>query len=259
MAIKYTPNYNKNLNNIVRNFNRKRERYYEKGYRHLPDRIYVAQLKKQYNTREELNKELNRLQDFVKNGNKPLAIEETEGGAKITSWEMNYLQENIAPAKEHFEALIEEAEQHSDLYHIARKDYLETLQRERNFLERDIKTLSPEDMLTFKRTISKYQKYNWLNERYYRGFLSELEGIMKYAGYRSKDFDEIVDKLKELNPRQFVTMYNESDLIRKIYDIADSPIHGQGLKFNTDKEDMRTQINSLMKQVDDLVKKYKEK
>ena len=76
MAIRYDPGYNKEIRNVVRNFNRKRNRAYARGFRDLPDLVKVSDLKARYSSREDLNKQLTMLKRFSSGGNEILkAIE----------------------------------------------------------------------------------------------------------------------------------------------------------------------------------------
>lgn len=259
MAIRYNKEYNAEIRRVVHNFNQMRNRAIKQGYTHLPPRLLVSELKSRYSTKSELDKELRFIESFNKKKEDALKVIETSGGAKAINWDYRRLKKNIAGAKEHYDRLIKEVSKGDTIYDIGKKHLLETYTRQREMLDLELAELSQQDFNTFRATINKYEKYNYLANRSYKGFLSEVLEVIKYSGYSEAVANEFVEKFSVLTPQQFVDLYNNSNLIKKVYDIADSPIHGGGLKFNTSKEDAREVVDALLEQADDMIGEYSQK
>ena len=259
MAIRFNKAYNDEISKVVKNFNQKVNRLHKRGVTHLPERQTVAELKSRYESRKQLNKELQLMKQFTKAKKTDLLKEvETEGGVKSTAWNIQYLKELTSDAKQFYDRQIESISKNDIIYDIGRKSYVENLKRERDFLEYNIDELNKSDFKTYNKIIKKFTGYSTLAKRSYRGFMSEVEGVMRMVGIENKNINEFMEKFKELKPHQFVQMYNENNLIHKVYDIADSPEGNGELKLNTSKEDALNIANALLEQADDLVATYKE-
>ena len=257
MAIRYDKSFNKEITRVVHNFNQKRNRAIKRGYTHLPPRLLVSELKSRYTTKSELIKELKFIESFNKKKDL-IKVVENEGGAKSIKWDYLRLKRNIEGAKKHYDRLIAEVAKGDTIYDIGKKHLLETYTRQREILDLDLSQLSQNDFNTFRATINKYEKFNYLASRSYKGFLSEVLEVIKYSGYSEEVANQFVEKFKVLTPQQFVILYNDSNLIKRVYDIADSPIHGASLKFNTDRRDAKEVIDALFEQTDEIIDEYKQ-
>lgn len=256
MAIRYDPGYNKEIRNVVRNFNRKRNRAYARGFRDLPDLVKVSDLKARYSSREDLNKQLTMLKRFSGGGNDILKVIENQGGATSTAWEFKYLKENAEDARNYFLRQYKLVAKKVGRFPGERLR-LENIAEKINFLDMDIKYLDQEQFRSYKATINEYLKSSSRQRAGYRGFLSEVLGVMKMVGFEDKDINRVLNKVKELSPAQFYTMYEESELISRIYELADSPIYTGTLKLNTTPDRAKELVDTLVEEVDDLVEKAK--
>ena len=258
MSIRYDKGYNKEITRVVKNFNQKRNRAIKRGFTHLPPRLLVSELKSRYTTRSELNKELRNIEAFNKKKDS-LEVVEMSGGAKAIKWELDYLKRNLQGAKDYYDREIKQLSKHDTIYDIGRRARLDTLQRQRNLLDLEITELSQPDFKTFQATVNKYVQSNYRNERGFRGFMSVIEETMKYAGFSNKEIKQLSDKFRILSPNQFIELYNDSHLIERIFELADSPIHGEGLKFTSNAVDTRDLLETLIEEADLLIEEYSQK
>lgn len=253
MAIRFTPEYNAKIRQVVKNFNQKRNRAIKKGYQNVPEVLSVIELRNRYDTRAELNRALNLYKSF--SGSKEaLKKVENSGGAKAIQWEFDYLKDNLKYAKEFYDREIEEARSLDTPLKIARAEYLNNLKAKRAYLDLEISNLSQSQFRTFKRTIDSYIEANTRNTSAYRGWLSEVEEIMKYLGYDKNTRDKFFNKFKKLTPRQFVNMYRTSSLISRVYEMY-NPSNKDGLSLTMTDEDAKETIDTLLNTADDLVAK----
>lgn len=262
MAIRYNPKYNAEIRRIVHNFNQNVKRANEAGYAKtkLPNPVKVSELKARFKTRSELNKELNRLNNFSRQVLKNQI--ETEGGASTTKWNINYLSSHTAEARKHFK-------ERQKLYEKKIKDgfpgekmSLDNINAKLDILNKDLSSITENELKSYQSTINEYMKFPNRSNRGYRGFLSEVDWVMGNIGIGEEDKKEFFDKFKQLSPEQFQYLYDNSELINKIFMMIDSPSHGNSHAkeptLNTDTVDAKQQINTLMEEVDLLIEEAQE-
>jgi hypothetical protein len=92
----------------------------------------------------------------------------------------------------------------------------------------------------------------------YRGFLSEVDSVMGLVGIEEKGRKKFFNKVNKLTPEQFHYLYETSDLISRVYDLADSPELVGGIKINTSEENARDLIDTLMEEIDELIEEAKD-
>lgn len=262
MAIRYNPKYNAEIRRVVHNFNQTIKRANEAGYAKtkLPNPVKVSELKARFKTRSELNKELNRLNNFSRQVLKNQI--ETKGGASTNVWNINYLKSHTDEAKEHFKERQKLYKKKIKNGFPAEKMTLDNINAKLDILNLDLSKISQDELNSYKATINEYMKFPNRSTRGYRGFLSEVDWVMGNIGISEEDKKEFFNKFKQLTPEQFQYLYDNSELITKIYMMVDSPTHGKSqLKeptLSTDTTDAKEQINTLMDEVDILIAEAQE-
>lgn len=252
MAIRYDSNYNAKINRVVKNFNQKRNRAIKRGFKNVPAPIKVSDLKARYTSRRELNKQLTQLTRFSRGGDAVLRQVENEGGATAIKWELDYLKANVKAARKFF----------ADEYRtVAAKvgDFpgermrLDAIAKKLSTLDLDLAYMSQSQFSSYRAAINEYINKPKSYAAGYRGFLAEVEGVMRLVGIPEGDIDKFFEKFKVLTPEQFHQLYENSDLIGRVYELADSPIYEGGLKLTTGKDEAKVLIDTLMEETDDLV------
>lgn len=253
MAIRFDSDFNNKIRREVMNYNQNRSRAIKRGLKNVPPIARVSDLKARYTSRKELEKELTRLRQF-KAGK--LTEVETAGGAKALDWELNYLRKITNEAKQYYNREILSTQRYLAKFpnqrDIGKEEHLNELLDKRSFLDQDIKSLNQEDYKTFRATVYDYTQEHYRSNRSYRGFLSEVEAVMTMVGIDKDVINLFMKKFKVLSPEEFVYLYNNSDLIARIYELADSPTLGK-LKLNTSKSDAKEKIETLLAEQDDLI------
>lgn len=256
MAIRFDPAYNAEIKRVVRNFNQKRNRAIKRGYRYLPPALTVRELKSRYTTRRQLNRDLNALKRFNREGDKALKVVETSGGAKAIKWEYDYLKRNLQYAKEFYDREIEDAARLDTDMMVAKAEYLNNLKSKRDYLNLELSELSQSQFRTFRNTINEYLYANERNISGYRNWMNEVELIMRNLGYDNKTINKFFEGFNELTPRQFLNMYRQSALVSRIYELY-IPTRDQSFKLSTTEEDAKELINTFMVEKDEMIKKAK--
>lgn len=249
MAIRFDKAYNAEINRVVRNYNQKRNRAIQRGFRQLPPVMKVSELKTRYTVRSDLNRELNRLRKF--NITDALKKVETQGGVESTAWEMKYLKGNARNARDYFEREYKRVSKRVARFP-GETERLNNIRAKIDILDIDLSYMNQEQFRSARRAIFEYVEAPAKRKAGYRGFLNEVDLVMQRLGYSKDEIDSVLDKFNELNPDQFLYAYDHFDIISRIYELADSPIYS-GLKLNTTEEDAENLIDTLMEQVDGVI------
>ena len=254
MAIRFDPEYNAEIRRVVKNFNQKRLRAIKRGYKYIPDKIYTADIKNRYSSREELNQELNRLRKFNTGKDKALEVIRTGETGKITKWEMDYLESNLIAAKEFYKREIDEARKHiSDKYPVNKRLYLDELEEKLSKLDLDIMQLDYDQLDTRKRIMSAYLREQTKKKQGFDLWLQRTEEAMRLMKIPDEDIKKFKDKWKVLTPRQFILVYHGSKVVERMYDLVQSPVGKNGLKFTTTDEDAENLIKQLLENTDQMI------
>lgn len=256
MAIRFDPAYNAEIRRVVRNFNQKRNRAIKRGYKYLPPKMTVSELKSRYTSRSQLNRDLNALKRFNREGDKALKVVETSGGAKAIKWEYDYLKRNLQYAKEFYDREIEDAARLDTPMMVAKAEYINNLRSKRDYLNLELAELSQSQFRTFRNTINEYLYANERNMSGYRNWMNEVELIMRNLGYDNKTINKFFEGFNELSPRQFLTMYRQSQLVSRIYELY-IPTKDHSFRLSTTEEDAKDLINTFMVEKDEMIKKAK--
>lgn len=250
--IHYTDSYNDRIRRVVDNYNRKITRAHKAGYRKrdLPRPVTVKQLKRGYNNRRDLDRELKNLEMFSteKLAKDPLQkvnkydlelIEANREG--VRKQQLNYariLRSKVAKGMPLGEAEISGYKRRADLFN------------------KDINQLTNAELYEMKQLVENYRDSFSKQSAGYRGFLTEIEFVLNNTGVSPSQRDELLEKLTKLSPEEFFYIYHESDLVERIYDLADSPTYGE-MKLNTDVQKARDLVEMLFTQIDGLIKDAK--
>lgn len=254
MAIRYSKELNARLRREVDNFNKKRKRAIQRGFRQLPPAMKVSELKARYTVKSDLDRELNRLRKF--NITDALEKVETQGGIDSTAWELKYLKGNVRNARDYFEREFKRVSKRVAKFP-GEAERLNNIKAKIDILDIDLSYMNQEQFRSAKRAIIEYVEAPAKRRAGYRGFLSEVDLVMQRLGYSQDEIDSVLNKFNKLNPEQFLYAYDHFDIISRIYEIADSPIYGM-LKMNTTDEDARDLIETLKEEVDGIIKDAKD-
>ena len=215
MAIRFDPAYNAEIRRAVRNFNQKRNRAIKRGFRNLPPQMKVSELKARYEKRSDLNRELKLIKAFSKED--ALETVETSGGVTAIKWEVQYLKGNLKAAKEFYDRKIYKLSALDTDLTVMKKELLNNYKAKRSLLDLEIMNLDPSHFASYRATIDEYQNYRLQQQSSYRGWMNEVEVIMKRLGYDNKTINKFFEGFDKLSPSEFVTMYRQSNLISRIY------------------------------------------
>ena len=256
MAIRYNKDYNREIQRSVKRFNNVRRTLSKKGIKLTSAPLKVSELKARYQTRRELNKELTLLNKVSSRSDKLLKSVENQGGATAVKWELDYLKLNEKNAIDYYQREYELVSAKVGRFP-GERTRLNNLEQKLNTLNLNLDYMNQDQFNSYRSAIRNYMAIPAKIKGGYRGFLIEVEEVMRRLGYDNDKIDEVFEKLKVLKPHQFHAMYEESDLIGRIYGLIQSPKHKGSGRLTTDVEDAEGIMEDFLEQEDDLVEKYR--
>ena len=257
MAIRYDDGLNKELRRVVHNFNQKRKRAIKRGYHYLPSIQYVSELKARYDTKADLLRELKYLEKFNLKRDQALKVVETSGGAKAIQWEFDYLKAHQKQAKAFFQKEYNLIASKVGKFPGERMR-LNTIAKKLDTLDLDLAYMSQSQFNSYRAAINEVVNKPLKYAAGYRGFLSEVEGVMKMVGIPDTDIKKFFDNIESLTPEQFHYLYEKNDLVSRVFELADSPEYDGTLKINTTEATATDLINTLIDESDMLVEEAKQ-
>ena len=257
MAIRYTPDLNARMRRTVREYNRRVRRANTEGKvrkSNLPEVTSVKTLKASFQKRSDLERELKTLEMFRRKSAREPA------GDFITKYDVDVIKANKEATIKHFENVANIIRGKAESNYPLQRARLDTIELNIQNLKQDVDTANESDLRAMKAYVDKYRKSFERQATGYRGFLSELDLIMDRVGIEGADKDAFFNKMSQLNSEEFYELYEKSDLISKIYELADSPKYTGGkLVLYDTEQNAKELIDTLMQEADMLIAEVKSK
>lgn len=246
----------KELNRVVRNFNDKINRLIKKDptlKNKLPEKVKASELKKNINTRRDLNRELNKLKRFSRRGAEELVdLPGSEYDLKITKWqrtEMKRMASIVNRARKKRREKLEEIEATSGGLGLGYS--IDTLGMGNARMEalKDIKPFTPS--MNYR---DLHKKYETLLKESQSDYLRKSDQIWKdnYINAIKKQFDnsdpdviELVEHLEKMDlERWTIKAEAEVDVFEFVYPMSKNDSEGYlqhmrstwGLTSHSDRE-----------------------
>ena len=257
MAIRFTPEYNKYIRKTVNEYNRKVQRANTQGKinkANLPDLISVKDLKRSYQHRADLDRELENLRMFSRK-----SVRQKKAG-EVSQYQVNLINANREKTIKFFEHKADIIRKKATSGYPLQKDRLNAIERNLEILRKGTEGATERELKTMSAYIDKYRSSFERQATGYRGFLSEVDLIMGNVGIDQAKQDELFKKLSKLDEEEFMDLYEKEDIIGRIYELADSPKYTGGeLKLKGNEDDARRLIDSLIENIDVMIAEVKAK
>ena len=251
MTIRYNKEMNEDIRSIVRNYNKRRKRMAQSGYSNIPEIEKVSDLKKRYTTYSDLKNELDRLKSFTKSD--VIKKLENDGGVKAVKWQFDTLKSNQQNAKAYIEREIARVSKRTMKYP-GERYYLNTLENKLAIISSDIKYMGQQQFRSAMSVVKEFQQYPSRLKSSYRGFMREVEVVMDTVGIPEDKKDAFFRKFSKLTPEQFLYIYDNNDIIARIYSMYMGRDEDGNVILNT-KDDQQAEdlLDVLMEEADDII------
>ena len=256
MAIRYNPKYNAEIRRIVHNFNQTRNRAEKAGVpkNRLPNTIKVSELKASYKNKNDLQKVLKQLEKFTRKAtNNRINI---GNDFKTTQWNIDFLKTNRNLAKEYFKREFERVEKRVSKFP-GERDYLNTISAKIDVLSKDVKNLDDKEFKASLNAVNEFIEAPSVRSTRYRGFLRVVEDVMDSLEVDKKKKDEFFKKFEQLTPTQFLYMYDNNNIIARVYELYFKRNENGEVQLNTDVDSANDIIESLFEQSDLIIEDAK--
>lgn len=248
---------NERVRKAVKNFNEKQRRVEASGKGYAPERASVREIKRRYTKRSELLKEVALLERFNKMGKSAYQVIENKAGGRTNRWRYEYMKSWQKEALNYWQNRLAYQQKlyESDFHYPVRQENVENTKKIVQLLSTNLEDLETSKMKSFQWYIKKMQQEKNLRATDYRNFMSRIDEVMDNLGYSEQFRNEFFNKFTKLNPDQFWKMYQESNILRDIYEtIIPSP---DKVKRPISEEDAQNKILTLVNHIDETIEKYK--
>lgn len=250
MAVRYDRELNKEIWRTVKNFNAKITRWEKKGYVGLPRRLRTADIKTNFTTRKALKNELKFLKTFSQR--EALSIVNFEG-QQVYKWSAENFKRNYTRAENYYQQKKDIIKKVNKNRPVARKTRLKTANVAVNIL-RGKKGKSRYKPSFYARQNIMYNYYQRASKtrRFRRQFNISLQASASMVGLDDKQIKQIIDMLSDLSDSQFEALYENEDLITRIFQMHPSDSEMWQI-FGNDAQDL---IMELRRRTNSFVKAY---
>ena len=238
----------KRLSDAVKRYNRIVKRAEKSGIPkvRLPELVKASDIRKTHVLRRDLEKEIKRLENFSRDSMERVEINKS---FKAPRWMIDYYSKNRKLAINFFEKELRRVEKRTEKYP-GEGDYEDVIRAKLGVLKRDLKDL---DERAFRNAIISINQFNEspsVAKNHYRGFLQVVEIVMDTLGYSDEEKNKFFKKFEVLTPSQFLYLYDNNNLISRVYELYfGKDVNGE-IQLNTDDGTAEDLINSLIEDVD---------
>lgn len=225
---RYSSDFNAYARRVVKSFNQRVMRAERRGMKNLPSLRSVRELKAMFETEDDLKKELSELRKFNENRD-ALRIKELGNEAKITTWEFDYIKDNLQDLKSYYDRELEKARQRyeNQPFNMGIREDVLNLEERRTYLDRNLLELNKSELMTFKRYLSNYQGRNRRDINFYDKFFEGFDFLMRVSGVDKSKIKYVQDRINSLTPSQFYELYKQHDVMGELFDVISSPERGE--------------------------------
>lgn len=251
MAIRFNNELNRRIRNEVRNFNKRRDRLENLGYKNLPEHQTVKELKKRYDVRSDLERELNFLRGFRKQD--LLKKIEFQGGVKAIKWEYDYFKRNSKAAIQYFQREYDRISKRVGRFP-GESIYLDNIVTKLDILNSNIQYMNQSEFRSAIAAIKEFERTPTLRTIQYRNFLNEVEWVMNTLGYSENQKNSFFKKFEVLTPSQFIYAYDNNDIINRIYNLYHKDYNETDARLTESEENATLIMDELLNQADAIIK-----
>ena len=225
---RYSSDFNAYARRVVKSFNQRIMRAERRGMKNLPSLRSVRELKAMFETEDDLKKELSELRKFNENRD-ALRIKELGNEARITTWEFDYIKDNLQDLKSYYDRELEKARQRyeNQPFNMGIREDVLNLEERRMYLDRNLLELNKSELATFKRYLSNYQGRNRRDINFYDRFFEGFDFLMRVSGVDKSKIKYVQDRINSLTPSQFYELYKQHDVMGELFDVISSPERGE--------------------------------
>ncbi len=253
MAIHYTKDENAYLRREVASFRKKLKRLQRKGVSQglLPTNIKVTDLKRTYDTWEDLEDRLRRMREFSSVG----VTRKTKKGLVGTDILIKYKQQEI-------ESSVELAKKRRESLRMTKgrsaikTQSLRNLTRKIQKMQVDIENIDFKTLQKVNANALTLEEYSVKNESFYESFFKMIFQSGEYSGANEKIINDLQKSLSQFTPEELSELLDKEDTISDLMDKYEVAKHNNWIADKDTEADFRVALNNLRNQMPRLLKEY---
>lgn len=239
-------NLNRRLTEAVRNYNLKIERARKAGVpkNRLPVPVQASDIRESLVLSRNIEKEIKRLEKFSRASTEKVKLGKNVYGAL---WMKEYFKNNRTQAINYYESELRRLNKRAKKFP-GESGYSDTVKAKLDVLNKNIDEMDEHEFKAGIRAIEKFIEVPSLRKTQYREYLEVVDKLMDTLGYSEKVKDEFFKKFQVLTPTQFLYMYDETDLIARIYNLYQGRDDDGEIVLNTGTADEAKELMDLLLQ-----------
>ena len=227
MAINYDSKLLTRLRRDVKNFNAKRKALFNKGISPalLPAKASTKELRAGFTNRRELMDRLKELEDFSAAGK----VYRSAGGVRGTEKLFNYVQKIGRKRARKLNRKSERLKGAGNVqYPVMLNEAVLNLSTKANYLQQDVRFLTPDQLRTFQKTSVKPEVDAARNKMFYKNFYKMMLQEASQAELDPDIMIQLLQQFKELSPEELLEAYNANPEFRNIVEYSNTPKSNRG-------------------------------
>lgn len=262
MAVRYNATINRNINQIVRNYNAKIKRL-EKAEEelYLPELTSVKEVKETVKNKRELDRMLKDLQKYSERG-----MEKTvtfSSGVEMSKYQAEKLKRNLRVAKA--KATRELSSFKSTpikIFGIPQSTPVEydeaylNLKSQREKLDKDINRLNKRELERLQSNINDILYSYDMEEQYKSNWLDMIEKLGYYGEIDPGKIEAIKERLRTISPTNFTKLYRNEKSIKAIQELYQDVIRNKGMLDQELSTDIQDIVSNFYSNIDIILKDY---
>lgn len=262
MAVRYNATINRNINQVVRNYNakiRRLEKAEEELY--LPELTSVKEVKESVKNKRELDRMLKDLQRYSERG-----MEKTvtfSSGVEMSKYEAEKLKRNLRIAKAKTTREISSFKSTPiKIFGIPQStppEYDEAylnLKSQREKLDKDINRLNKRELERLQSNINDILYSYDMEEQYKSNWLDMIEKLGYYGEIDPGKIEAIKERLRTISPTNFTKLYRNEKSIKAIQELYQDVIRNKGMMDQELSSDIQDIVSNFYSNIDIILKDY---
>ena len=253
MAIHYTREENAYLRRQVANFRKKVKRLQRKGVSQglLPNNIKVSDLKRTYDTWEDLEARLEQMRNFSSVGVTRQTSKGLVGTDILFRYKQQEIDESVILAKQRRDSL-RQTKGRSPI----KTQSLRNLTRKIQKISVDLEDIDFKTLQKVNANALTLEEYSDRSETFYESFYKMLFQASEYSGANEEIIKDIKESLDKFTPEELSELLEKEDTISDLMAKYEVTKKNKWFEDADTKADFRVALNNLRNQLPRMLKEY---
>lgn len=251
MSVRYDKQFNKEIARIVRNYNAKITSLQKKGFKYLPEKETITNIKQAWDTRYDIKRRLKQLKSFSQRGaEKEITL---KSGMVTTRYTLRVMKQDrrlalrrLQKRYEHTANLVPRSTTSNQGFTLGQMMMNPKLLNMKSKLER-LKAKDFAENVGAGELLKGVLQFNKAREKQFKDyFIENLSNLARMYGIESEQLDKLTKIINSMDGDEFMDLYETEPAFRNLAD---------EYAINQDPTD-KSQVGKVKNWIDDLVSNY---